>query len=179
MNTTHEVFNQPEPLVNYNLFTTTGPAGGAEVQRPVIGYHSRRSRPGRHAGQRRAMQTHARLANVHTPVLHSHDRFGRRMDQVEFHPSYHALMDGSHRRRPAWHAVVGQRAGHRSRPQLRRGRSVHAVHRAGALHAVPHLHDLRRHARAANQPGATPTGPRSSPAAPTTRRSSSGATSPA
>jgi putative acyl-CoA dehydrogenase len=38
------------------------------------------------------MQTHARLANVHTPQLRSHDRFGRRVDQVEFHPSYHVLM---------------------------------------------------------------------------------------
>jgi putative acyl-CoA dehydrogenase len=38
------------------------------------------------------MQTHARLANVHPPVLHSHDRFGRRADLIEFHPGYHALM---------------------------------------------------------------------------------------
>ena len=40
----------------------------------------------------RLMQTHARLANVHTPQLRSHDRFGHRIDEVEFHPSYHALM---------------------------------------------------------------------------------------
>ena len=38
------------------------------------------------------MQAHARLANTHTPQLHSHNRFGHRVDQVEFHPSYHALM---------------------------------------------------------------------------------------
>jgi putative acyl-CoA dehydrogenase len=38
------------------------------------------------------MQQHARLANTHTPQLHSHDRFGHRIDQVEFHPSYHALL---------------------------------------------------------------------------------------
>src|SRR6185295_5684561 len=38
------------------------------------------------------MLTHARLANVHTPQLHTHDRVGRRVDVVEFHPSYHALM---------------------------------------------------------------------------------------
>jgi len=43
----------------------------------------------------RAMQTHARLANTHPPVLRSHDRLGRRVDQVEFHPSYHALMDAA------------------------------------------------------------------------------------
>ena len=38
------------------------------------------------------MQVHARLANTNPPVLHTHDRFGRRVDEVEFHPSYHALM---------------------------------------------------------------------------------------
>jgi putative acyl-CoA dehydrogenase len=38
------------------------------------------------------MQTHARLANVNPPLLHTHDRVGRRSDTVEFHPSYHALM---------------------------------------------------------------------------------------
>jgi putative acyl-CoA dehydrogenase len=34
----------------------------------------------------------ARLANGETPKLRTHDRQGRRHDQVEFHPSYHALM---------------------------------------------------------------------------------------
>ena len=38
------------------------------------------------------MQTHARLANTHRPQLHTHDVQGRRIDQVEFHPSYHALL---------------------------------------------------------------------------------------
>jgi len=37
-------------------------------------------------------QEHAYLANKHEPVLKSHDRFGHRIDAVEFHPSYHALM---------------------------------------------------------------------------------------
>jgi putative acyl-CoA dehydrogenase len=34
----------------------------------------------------------ARLANAETPRLRTHDRQGRRLDQVEFHPAYHALM---------------------------------------------------------------------------------------
>ncbi len=34
----------------------------------------------------------ARLANAETPVLKTHDRQGRRIDLVEFHPAYHALM---------------------------------------------------------------------------------------
>lgn len=35
---------------------------------------------------------HGRLANVYPPVLNTHDRFGHRIDEVAFHPSYHALM---------------------------------------------------------------------------------------
>ena len=31
-------------------------------------------------------------ANEHPPVLHTHDRFGHRRDEVEFHPAWHALM---------------------------------------------------------------------------------------
>jgi putative acyl-CoA dehydrogenase len=34
----------------------------------------------------------ARLANTEVPKLKTHDRFGQRLDQVEYHPAYHALM---------------------------------------------------------------------------------------
>ncbi|WEX11721.1 acyl-CoA dehydrogenase family protein [Chelativorans sp. AA-79] len=34
----------------------------------------------------------ARLANAETPVLRTHDRYGHRLDLVEYHPAYHALM---------------------------------------------------------------------------------------
>ena len=34
----------------------------------------------------------ARLANVNPPILHTHDARGERVDRVEFHPAYHALM---------------------------------------------------------------------------------------
>lgn len=34
----------------------------------------------------------ARLANRHTPILKTHDMKGNRLDQVEFHPAWHALM---------------------------------------------------------------------------------------
>ena len=41
------------------------------------------------------------LANEHPPVLHTHDRYGHRRDEVEFHPAWHELMaagvrDGLH-----------------------------------------------------------------------------------
>jgi putative acyl-CoA dehydrogenase len=91
MHSTHEVLNQPEPLVSYDLFE------GNRALRDALKFNA----PGLDTQPLRAlgpvlgsaeMQEHARLANVHTPQLHSHDRFGRRIDRVEFHPSYHALM---------------------------------------------------------------------------------------
>ena len=91
MDATHEVFNQPSPLVDYNLFATNRPLRDAlkfnAPQLDVAPLEALGARIGT-----AAMQAHARLANIHPPVLHTHDRFGRRIDEVEFHPSYHALM---------------------------------------------------------------------------------------
>ncbi len=88
---THEVFNQPAALSDYNLFDTNRPLRDAlKFNAPALDTHELRQL-GAKLGST-AMQTHARLANVHGPALHSHDRFGRRVDQVEFHPSYHELM---------------------------------------------------------------------------------------
>ncbi len=91
METTHEVFNQPAPLVDYNVFETNRPLRDAlKFNAPALATAAL-SALGEKLGSAE-MQIHARLANVHTPVLHSHDRFGRRVDQVEFHPGYHELM---------------------------------------------------------------------------------------
>ncbi|MDP2407029.1 MAG: isovaleryl-CoA dehydrogenase [Hydrogenophaga sp.] len=91
MSATHEVFNQVDPLVDVNLF-----AGNRAMQDALrFNAPSLDTAPLQALGQQvgsAEMQTHARLANVFTPQLKSHDRFGHRMDQVEFHPSYHALM---------------------------------------------------------------------------------------
>ena len=91
MSTTHEVFNQPAPLAGYNLFETNRPLRDALAfnapQLDVAQLHELGASLGT-----AEMQTHARLANVNTPQLHTHDRFGRRIDEVEFHPSYHVLM---------------------------------------------------------------------------------------
>ena len=88
---THEVFNQSTPLVGVNLFTGNRALQDAlRFNRP--GFDAARfAALGATAGSA-AMQRHARLANAFPPQLKSHDRFGRRLDEVEFHPSYHALM---------------------------------------------------------------------------------------
>ncbi len=91
---THEVFNQPEPLAGYDLF-----AGNAAL-RDALKFNAPDldlaplAALGRQLGTTE-MQAHARLANVNAPQLRTHDRFGRRVDLVEFHPSYHALMSAA------------------------------------------------------------------------------------
>ncbi len=88
---THEVLNQSTPLVGHNLYSTD------RALRDALRFHAPqadekpRVRLGALLGEE-AMQTHARLANIHRPALHTHDRFGHRTDTVEFHPSYHALL---------------------------------------------------------------------------------------
>ncbi|WP_441246288.1 acyl-CoA dehydrogenase family protein [Kitasatospora sp. McL0602] len=47
---------------------------------------------GRTAGTAEAAER-GRLANEHPPVLRTHDRYGNRIDEVEFHPAWHELMD--------------------------------------------------------------------------------------
>jgi putative acyl-CoA dehydrogenase len=74
MAVTHEVSNQPPPLEGYNLF--------AEDRVRRFG-ESVGSEPMRWGEQ----------ANRNVPVLRTHDRFGHRIDEVEFHPSWHQLMD--------------------------------------------------------------------------------------
>ena len=99
MTATHEVFNQAEPLEGVNLFRINRPLRDAlGVLAPGFGAARLQALEalGAEMGSA-AMQRHARLANTHGPVLHAHDRLGRRVDQVEFHPSYHALLGAAMR----------------------------------------------------------------------------------
>ena len=82
MSSTHEVFNQPQPLVGYNLFASNRPLRDAlKFNAPLLDTAALAAL-GATLGSA-DMQAHARLANVNAPVLHTHDRFGRRVDQVE------------------------------------------------------------------------------------------------
>ena len=91
MNPTHTVTNQAAPLVGMNLFDGNRPLRDAlALYVPTLNTQPLRAL-GAEAGSAE-MQTHARLANSHRPVLHTHDRHGHRKDEVEFHPSYHALL---------------------------------------------------------------------------------------
>src|SRR5258708_25008580 len=87
---THEVFNQPPPLTNYDV--ADDPAMLDALRREGGGWAEEQVREvGRLAGTAYA-QEWGRLANENPPVLRTHDRFGHRIDEVEFHPAWHELM---------------------------------------------------------------------------------------
>ena len=88
MTSTHEVTNQPPPLDGFDpLACDPALAGALTRHAPGAGL----TELAREAGSAPARE-HGRLADLHHPVLHTHDRYGRRIDEVEFHPSWHWLM---------------------------------------------------------------------------------------
>ena len=88
---THDVFNQSSPFEDVNLFDINRPLQDAlRLHAPTLDTTALRAL-GAEVGSAE-MQRHARLANHVKPVLHAHDMRGRRIDEVEFHPSYHALL---------------------------------------------------------------------------------------
>src|SRR6266851_2536555 len=87
---THEIFNQVPPLAGCDI--ADDPALLAAAEREGAGWAAGELHAlGVLAGSAQT-QEHARLANVHPPVLRSHDAVGNRIDEVEFHPAWHALL---------------------------------------------------------------------------------------
>ncbi|MFF3954882.1 acyl-CoA dehydrogenase family protein [Streptomyces sp. NPDC001890] len=93
--TTHTVSNQVPPLTGYDVFATdralseavqrhTSPELLAEVRGEL-------GELGRAAGSAQVQEWGAQ-ANANPPVLRSHDRYGHRIDEVEFHPAWHRLL---------------------------------------------------------------------------------------
>ncbi|MFE7779354.1 acyl-CoA dehydrogenase family protein [Streptomyces sp. NPDC057445] len=92
---THTVTNQPPPLVGYDVFDADRALAEA-VERhlaPELLETARRelSELGRAAGSAQAQRWGAQ-ADENPPVLHTHDRYGNRIDEVEFHPAWHRLL---------------------------------------------------------------------------------------
>ena len=88
---THEVFNQPPPLEDYNLCRSDAALVEALAREGAAGHAAAIDAYGAELGQAENLE-HGRLANVFPPVLKTHDRYGQRVDEAEFHPGYHALM---------------------------------------------------------------------------------------
>lgn len=88
---THEVLNQPTALADYNMFDSDAALIEAVSREGAAWAVQDLSRFGALAGSAAYLELGA-LANKHQPELDTHDRFGRRVDLVNFHPAYHTLM---------------------------------------------------------------------------------------
>lgn len=90
---THTVLNQATPLQNYNAFESDRVLQdwlksfkGEWIDEEARAYGEKAGGELIDAGF---------LANIHKPEFHSHDRFGYRIDLVEYHPAYHQLMQSA------------------------------------------------------------------------------------
>ena len=89
---THQVANQPPPLINYNVFDADLPLREALEREGGAWAHDLVHELGRLAGTEEAIEWGFQ-ANSNPPQLRTHDRFGNRIDEVEFHPAWHRLME--------------------------------------------------------------------------------------
>jgi len=90
MPATHEVTNQVPPLQDHDV--ADDPTLLAGLERAGAGWASDELHElGRLAGGEQA-QEWGRVVNENEPVLRTHDRYGHRIDEVEFHPYWHDLM---------------------------------------------------------------------------------------
>ncbi len=83
--------NQPPPLENYNLFTSDRALREALASKAPALETAELEELGALAGRPEIIAL-GFDANENPPSLRTHDRFGNRIDEVVFHPAWHALM---------------------------------------------------------------------------------------
>ena len=83
--------NQAPPLVDYNLFESDAPLRESLERENASWAHDLVHDLGSLAGTQQAIDWGFQ-ANANPPQLRTHDRFGERIDEVEFHPAWHELM---------------------------------------------------------------------------------------
>ena len=142
---THEVTNQPPPLADINVYEIDLALRGAVEAGGGAPHHARLSEFGRRCGAAQTRQR-AREANDNPPRLKSFDRYGHRLDEVEFHSAYHELMElglNSGISGCAW-------ASGEARPCPARG-DDDPDDAGGCGCDLPDVHDLREHGRVASR----------------------------
>lgn len=92
---THTVTNQAPPLVGYDVYSSDRVLTEA-VERHVAPEDLDAARVeltglGRTSGSAQAQEWGSQ-ANENPPTLRTHDRYGNRIDEVEFHPAWHRLL---------------------------------------------------------------------------------------
>lgn len=89
---THDVFNQSEPLADVNWFSDDAMLSDAVTRNGGKAHTEHLSAFGAEVGSAAVLDL-GRVANENPPKFKPYDRFGQRVDEVEFHPAYHALME--------------------------------------------------------------------------------------
>jgi putative acyl-CoA dehydrogenase len=120
---THEVLNQPPPLVDYNLFDSDRALGDAVSREGAAWAMRELGELGDCLGNAETIEWGFQ-ANQNPPQLRSFDRYGHRQDKVEFHPSWHALM------------ALGIGAGLHAAPWAEPRPGAHVARAAGAFMLV-------------------------------------------
>lgn len=137
-NETHEVFNQSPIFADVDLFAAN-PGLRAALERECAGWAADElAALGRRAGSAEVLEW-AKRANENPPALRTFDQKGRRIDEVEYHPHYHALMQlasehGLHAR--SWEHLS---AGRERRPgeAVARAAGFYMMAQAEAGHCCP------------------------------------------
>lgn len=88
---THETFNQPPPRVDVDEFGLNGPLVEGVARYDAAWAHDDLHEVGRLVGSG-SFQADAERANTNVPVLSTHDRWGNRIDEVEYDESYHRVI---------------------------------------------------------------------------------------
>ncbi|MGI9370979.1 MAG: acyl-CoA dehydrogenase family protein, partial [Hyphomicrobiales bacterium] len=150
---THEVFNQPPTYENVNLFTSDGALQAAVKREGGAASSGDLEAFGALAGSAEMLRT-GRLANDNPPTLKSFSPQGHRLDKVEFHPSYHQLMQvsceaGMHC--GAWEDVPGANVARAAIVymgyQMEPGHTCPQVMTNACLAALKHAPDLEKDLR--------------------------------
>ncbi|MDE3229142.1 MAG: acyl-CoA dehydrogenase family protein, partial [Chloroflexota bacterium] len=129
---THTVFNQPPPLVGYNVYEQDV-ALREGVAREGAGWDEARLREiGAAAGSEEVIRW-GEEANRYPPELHTHDRYGHRIDEVTFHPAWHELM----RRAVGWGLHAAPWAEERAGAHVARAAGFLVWSQAEAGHGCP------------------------------------------
>ena len=89
--TTHEVTNQPPPLEDVDWYALDLPLREAVAREGASWAHDRLTAFGALLGRAETLDL-GRQANRFAPELRTHDRFGHRIDEVEFHPAWHRVL---------------------------------------------------------------------------------------
>ncbi len=114
---THEVFNQAPPLENYDAFTGDTALREAVIREGGDWGLDDLSRYGRETTRPEVIEW-GYQANASKPEFEPHDRYGHRIDRVNYHPAYHHLMN------------MGLREGLHSSPWTDPGPGAHVVRAA-------------------------------------------------